>query len=164
MNNVGGAIMSFTLKNSLLENNSIQLNKTAEVWQDAIKIAVQPLVESNAVDGAYADAIIESTLEYGPYYILVPGVAMPHAKPGPLVLKDSFSLTVLSKPVEFPDGSDVSILLCLAATSGDAHTTVAIPQVVSLLQLEDIEEKLRSANGIDDIIQLLDEAEQMIED
>ena len=65
------------LKQALIENNSIRLGLSASTWQEAVKLAVDPLIESGAVKPEYYDAIIESTEGYGPYYILMPGMAMP---------------------------------------------------------------------------------------
>ncbi|MBF0849075.1 arginine--tRNA ligase, partial [Streptococcus danieliae] len=81
---------------------------------------------SYAVTREYYEAILESTEEYGPYYILMPGMAMPHAKAGVGVNRDSFSLITLDEPVAFSDGKEVSVLVTLAATSADIHTSVAI--------------------------------------
>lgn len=154
----GEVKMKFSLKDSLIENNSIRLKEIAKDWKDAIRIAVSPLVKSGAVKKGYADDIIEATLEYGPYYILVPGIAMPHSKPGNNIEKDAFSLVTLQEPVFFPGDLEVSVLLCLAATTGDTHTTVAIPQVISFFQLDDIEARLETAQNIEDVTLLLDEA------
>ena len=69
------------LKQALTDNKSIRLGLSAATWQEAVKLAVDPLIESGAVQPQYYDAIVESTEEYGPYYILMPGMAMPHARP-----------------------------------------------------------------------------------
>ena len=95
------------------------------------------MIESGAILPEYYDAIIESTEEYGPYYILMPGMAMPHARPEAGVQRDAFSLITLKNPVVFSDGKEVSVLLALAATSSKIHTSVAIPQIIALFELED---------------------------
>jgi len=76
------------LKQALTDNKSIRLGLSAETWQEAVKLAVEPLIESGAVQPQYYDAIVESTEEYGPYYILMPGMAMPHARPEAGVNRD----------------------------------------------------------------------------
>ena len=58
------------LKQALIENDSIRLGLEAKDWKEAVKVAVDPLIESGAILPEYYDAIIESTEEYGPYYIL----------------------------------------------------------------------------------------------
>ena len=110
------------LKQALIDNDSIRLGLEAKDWKEAVKVAVDPLIESGAILPEYYDAIIESTEEYGPYYILMPGMAMPHARPEAGVQRDAFSLITLQNPVVFSDGKEVSVLLALAATSSKIHT------------------------------------------
>ena len=117
----------------LLETyNSVRLNQTAHTWEEAVRESVKPLVEAGAVLPEYADMIIESTHTLGPYYILCPYVAMPHAQVGSHIKADSFSFVTLDKPVTFPDGREVLILICMAATS----TTSVPPE--ALMQLSDV--------------------------
>lgn len=54
------------LKKAFIENNSIRLGLSAASWQEAVKLAVQPLIDSGAVTSEYYDAIIASTEKYGP--------------------------------------------------------------------------------------------------
>lgn len=104
------------LKQAFIANDSIRLGLQAQTWQEAVQLAVQPLIDSGAVTSAYYDAIIESTEKYGPYYVLMPGMAMPHAEAGRGVDRNAFSLITLTRPVTFSDGKEVSVLLTLAAT------------------------------------------------
>lgn len=146
------------LVHALKDNDSIRLGLTAKDWKEAIKLSVLPLIESKAVDERYYHAIIESTEEYGPYYILMPGMAMPHARPEAGVNKDAFSLVTLTKPVIFPDGKEVKVLLTLAATSSDIHTSVAIPQIVALFELENSIERLIRVKNKEEIFALIEES------
>lgn len=148
-----------SLKNSLIENNSIRLNQRAQNWQEAIKIATAPLVDSHAVEEKYSDAIIASTLHYGPYYILMPGLAMPHARPSDGVNQDAFSLVVLKEPVVFSDGKEISILITLAATSSAIHTSIAIPQIIAVFELPNIVERLLKVETSEEVLELIDEAD-----
>ena len=80
-----------TLLDSLKENNSVILKKEAETWEEAIKVCMQPLLDKGTIEQEYVDAIIERTKELGPFYILAPGLAMPHERPEKGVNKDCFS-------------------------------------------------------------------------
>ncbi|VSX21094.1 phosphotransferase system sugar-specific EII component [Streptococcus pneumoniae] len=104
------------LKQALIDNDSIRLGLEANNWKEAVKVAVDPLIESGAILPEYYDAIIESTEEYGPYYILMPGMAMPHARPEAGVQSDAFSLITLQNPVVFSDGKEVSVFQAIVAT------------------------------------------------
>ncbi|MGF3084301.1 PTS sugar transporter subunit IIA, partial [Streptococcus pyogenes] len=57
------------LKQAFIDNNSIRLGLSADTWQEAVRLAVQPLIDSKAVTSTYYDAIIASTEKYGPYYV-----------------------------------------------------------------------------------------------
>ncbi|TWS94836.1 MULTISPECIES: PTS sugar transporter subunit IIA [unclassified Streptococcus] len=146
------------LKKSFTENNSIRLGLTATTWQEAVKLAVNPLIESGAVTETYYENIIASTEEHGPYYILMPGMAMPHAQAGEGVNRDSFSLITLTEPVTFSDGKEVSVLLTLAATSAAIHTSVAIPQIIALFELENSIERLVACQSPEEVLAMVEES------
>ncbi|MGT2757126.1 PTS sugar transporter subunit IIA [Streptococcus ovuberis] len=146
------------LKKAFVENNSIRLGLTASSWQEAVELAVQPLIESGAVTGEYYDAIIASTEEYGPYYVLMPGMAMPHAQAGAGVYRDSFSLITLTEPVTFSDGKEVSVLLTLAATTPAIHTSVAIPQIIALFELDRAIERLVACQSPEEVLAMVEES------
>ncbi|EUJ31671.1 PTS system ascorbate-specific transporter subunit IIA [Listeria floridensis FSL S10-1187] len=148
-----------SLKESLIENRSIRLRETAETWQEAVGKAVQPLVQSGAVEVRYEDAIVASTEHFGPYYILMDGMAMPHARPEDGVNRDAFSLVTLENPVAFSDGKKVEVLLALAATSSEIHTGIAIPQIVALFETPDIIAKLKNVQSPEEVLQLIDQAD-----
>ena len=142
------------LKQALIDNDSIRLGLEAKDWKEAVKVAVDPLIESGAILPEYYDAIIESTEEYGPYYILMPGMAMPHARPEAGVQRDAFSLITLQNPVVFSDGKEVSVLLALAATSSN----VAIPQIIALFELEDSIARLQACQTKEDVLAMIEES------
>ncbi|MBF8970259.1 MULTISPECIES: PTS sugar transporter subunit IIA [unclassified Streptococcus] len=146
------------LTQALTENNSIRLGLSANTWQEAVRLSIDPLIESGAVKEEYYHAIIESTEEYGPYYILMPGMAMPHARPEAGVNRDSFSLITLTEPVTFSDGKEVQVLLALAATSSEIHTSVAIPQIIALFELENSIERLSNCQSPEDVLAMIDES------
>lgn len=63
------------------------INDNTYQWQDAVRKTTAYLEERGYVSADYADAIIQSTHDNGPYYVLCPGLAMPHARPEAGVLK-----------------------------------------------------------------------------
>lgn len=144
------------LKKSLIENNSIALNVEVKDWKEAVKYSTSLLEKSGAITEEYYQAIIKNTNEYGPYYIIVPEVAMPHARPENGVLKDAFSLVTLKNPVVF-EGSDdnISILVTLAATSTENHNEFGIVQVAELFENEENVEKIKNAREISEVLELI---------
>ena len=110
------------LKESLIENHSIALNQTATSWKEAIKVGTDLLVKAGTIEPSYYDHIISNIEKMGPYIILAPGLAMPHARPEEGVIKTSFALVTLKDPVTF-EGEDepVSVFITLAGSDSDRH-------------------------------------------
>ncbi|MBS4210188.1 PTS sugar transporter subunit IIA [Bacillus sp. FJAT-50079] len=148
-------IQGVDFKMSLIENNSILLNQEADTWQEAVKMVVDLLVKAGTVTEEYYDKIIKSTEELGAYYILCPKMAMPHARPGDYVLKDSFSFLTLKKPVLFPGEQEVDVLVCLAATNSDNHLEQALPQIATFFSQDQIFEKIYRSATAEDLLKLI---------
>lgn len=116
---------------------SITVKKSARDWQDAIDLSMAPLLKQNYVNLQYIDAIKKSTLSNGPYYILAPGVAMPHARPEYGALKTGMSLTLLQEGVFFSETNEpVKLLIGLSAADADSHIS-AIQALSELLSEDD---------------------------
>lgn len=141
---------------TLLTSNVIQVVESAADWQDAIKIACKPLINNKLIEPQYIDAIIKSHEKIGPYYVLGPGIAMPHARPEDGVNQLSLGLTVIKQGVEFgSEGNDpIKLLIVLAATDSNSHIG-AIAKLAELFDnQEDIDSIMQSENA-DDILKII---------
>lgn len=69
------------LRDSLAENNSIRLQAEANTWQEAVKIGVDLLVAADVVEPRYYQVILDGVEQFGPYFVIAPGLAMPHGRP-----------------------------------------------------------------------------------
>jgi PTS system ascorbate-specific IIA component len=105
------------------------------------------MVEKGLVEDRYIDAIVDNHKTIGPYFIVAPGIAMPHAKPDNGVLKTGYALMTLETPVEFGDEENdpVDILIFAGAINREEHNGEAIPQIAELCDSEDYIGALRSA-------------------
>lgn len=151
------------LKQSLIDNNSIQLQASASNWKEAIKIGTDMLIASGAIDPRYHDAIISSVEELGPYIVIAPNLALPHARPENGVIKTAFALVTLDSPIYF-DGEDepVDVLITLAGSSSDEHMD-GLMEVTQVLDDEESEsgvdlDKLRRCRSKHDVYNVIDEA------
>ncbi|MGV6989096.1 PTS sugar transporter subunit IIA [Testudinibacter sp. P80/BLE/0925] len=151
------------LKQSLIENNSIKLNQHAGNWREAIKIGTDMLVASGAVEPRYYDAIVQSINELGPYIILAPGLAMPHARPEDGVNKTAFALVTLAEPIVFEgEETPVDILITLAGSTSDQHMQ-GLMEITQVLDDEESETgvdlaKIKACNSKEDIYRVIDDA------
>ncbi|EBW4528377.1 PTS sugar transporter subunit IIA, partial [Salmonella enterica subsp. enterica serovar Rissen] len=96
----------------------IQAQRHASDWRHALDIAVRPLITFGAAAPCYLDGIIENTLKWGPYYLIAPGIALPHARPEQGANHNQISVTTLATPVAFgnADCDPIWLLLCASAT------------------------------------------------
>ncbi|EBX1464696.1 PTS sugar transporter subunit IIA [Salmonella enterica subsp. salamae] len=101
----------------------VQAQRHANDWRHALDIAVRPLITFGAAAPCYLDGIIENTLKWGPYYLIAPGIALPHARPEQGANHNQMSVTTLSTPVAFGnvDCDPIWLLLCASATDAEAH-------------------------------------------
>ena len=134
------------LRDSLAENKSIRLQAEAETWQDAVKIGVDLLVAADVVE------------QHGPYFVLAPGLAMPHGRPEEGVKKTGFALVTLKKPLEFnhEDNDPVDILITMAAVDANTHQEVGIMQIVNLFEDEENFDRLRACRTEQEVLDLID--------
>ncbi|WP_318508108.1 PTS sugar transporter subunit IIA [Photobacterium leiognathi] len=150
-------------KQSLIENNSIALQASATTWEQAIKIGTDMLIASGAIQPSYHDAIIQSVKTLGPYIVIAPQLALPHARPENGVNRTAFALVTLQQPIVFDDEDEpVDVLITLAGSSSDEHME-GLLEVTQIIDDEESDtgvdlDKLRRCRSADDVYRVIDEA------
>ena len=96
---------------------AIDLKFPASTGDQAVKRSGELLVELSAATPGYVEAMINNLREWGPYCVIAPGLALPHARSEDGVLRSALSIVRLVKPVYFghPTNDPVSIVLGMAA-------------------------------------------------
>lgn len=141
------------MKNIL--NGQIQVVESAENWEKAIETAAQPLIKNGKIKYGYVENIIKNIKELGPYIILLPGVAMPHARPDENVIESSLSLLKINKGVSFSeDTEDVKLMFVLAAKDSNSHIDI-IEQLTELLGDDQKIERLMNAETVEEVENLI---------
>ena len=71
----------------------------------------------------FADAMIRVAKEFGPYIVVAPGIALPHARPEDGVIKATIAILRLKTPVNFgnKDNDPVYLVVALAAVDHEQH-------------------------------------------
>ncbi|MCM3718315.1 BglG family transcription antiterminator [Fictibacillus phosphorivorans] len=125
----------------LLTTQTIQLAAKVTDWKEGIRTASKPLLELGTIEESYVESMIESIEANGPYVVITPGVAIPHARPEEGVRSLSMSLLKLDEAVEFAPGKPVRLIIVLAAADSESHLR-ALVQLTTLLgdpaNIEDI--------------------------
>lgn len=135
-----------------LEERLVALDVEAYSPEETIKLAGNLLVNENAVDESYVEAMIQSYKKNGPYFVLAPSIALPHARPEDGVNEASVSLIRLKEPVTF--GSElndpVKFVFALGASSSDEHLQI-LQKLISLLNDQSNVKKLEEATSYQQI-------------
>jgi len=106
-----------------LPAENIQIVDSVSDWKQAIRLSAQPLLAKETMTEAYIDAIFNSHQELGPYYVLAPGLAMPHARPEQGAIKNGLSLLHIKQGVSFDaeENDPIYVVIMLCALSGNEH-------------------------------------------
>lgn len=152
------------LKQSLQENQSVKLGQCASSWEEAIKIGTDLLVASGAIEPRYYDTIISSVKNLGPYIIIAPGLAMPHARPEDGVNRTAFALVTLQEPVVFAgEDTPVDVFFTLAGSNSDEHVQGLMEITTVLDDPDNLEtgvdlDKIRRCQTPEDVYAVIDAA------
>ncbi|MFA7567113.1 MAG: PTS sugar transporter subunit IIA [Alkalispirochaeta sp.] len=146
-----------TFVQRLIDTETIMVGAHASDWEEAVRIGGDLMVQAGLCEQRYIDAIIENHKTIGPYFVIAPGIALPHAKPKNGVLKTGYALVTLDEPVEFgdEDNDPVDILIFAGAVNREEHNQEAIPQIAELCDSETYIEALRAAGTVGAIREVL---------
>ena len=151
---LGGDSLKDLVKKELIQ----QLDKVND-WQTAVRIASKPLLEQGYIEESYVEAIISSVNEIGPYIVLAPKVAVPHASPDAGVHRLGISLLQLKEPVNFGSEDDedknVQLIFVLATVDSTAHLK-ALQQLALILDDDEVIENLIKAEMPEEILGLIE--------
>ncbi|MGV2488143.1 UNVERIFIED_CONTAM: transcription antiterminator, partial [Bacillus mycoides] len=103
--------------NELLTREFIELENHVETWEEAIRVASEPLLQSGHISEEYISEMIANVKKLGPYIVIAPKIAIPHARPEAGVKKLGMSLLQLKEGVLFSEKQEhaVNLIIVLAA-------------------------------------------------
>ena len=134
--------------------NNIILTDEFDSWELAIKQASEPLLEKNIIKESYVEAMINSVYKNGPYMIIMPHIALAHARPEDGVNENGISFLKLITPVIFPQENDVDIIIVLAAKEDEGHLEL-MAELADLLVDDEKTEAIRRAHNKNQIKEIL---------
>lgn len=134
--------------------NKVMVEKEVKSWEDGIRLAAKPLLEEGYIEERYIDAMIENVIVNGSYIVILPDLAIPHARPETGALKTGISVLKLEKSVKFPEDKDVKLMFVLSATDSDTHLDV-ISELTEIFMDEDIMEDLFKSNSKEEILEII---------
>lgn len=136
------------MSSSNIDPADIQLQVHANNWEDALKVAAQPLVNDGKITDDYVNSMIESVHKLGPYIVIAPGLALGHARPSEAVKQSGIAIASLDTPVKFgnKDNDPVDLVIILASINNTDHLDL-MKKIVSFLNDAANLKWLRSASS-----------------
>lgn len=119
----------------LLTRDTIELQGIARTWEDLVSKAGDLLLNVDAVVPSYIDAMKSVREEYGPYMVIMPGLALLHAFPGDGVNRLCMSMVTLETPVDFghPEFDPVYLAFALGAVDNQSHLR-ALSELIEMVK------------------------------
>ncbi len=132
----------------LLRPQLVATQVPVQDWQGAIRAVGQLLEADDAVEPRFVDAMINVAKEFGPYIVVAPGIALPHARPEDGVKRASIGMISLAQPVEFgnEENDPVWLVIALAAVDHKQHIQ-GLAELAAVLGDEDNVARLRAAKS-----------------
>ncbi|WP_157109782.1 BglG family transcription antiterminator [Thermanaeromonas toyohensis] len=138
----------------VLTEETISLDVEVKDWEEAVRAAGRLLVRKGVVEERYVESMVRTVKELGPYIVIAPGIAMPHARPEDGVKQVGLSLVRLRPPVDFGNKANdpVDIVIAIAGVDRSSHLQI-LAQLSKVLSDKDKLHVLRRARSAKEIIE-----------
>lgn len=142
----------------LLSRETVRIHDVVTGWEDAVRLAAQPLIRKRVIEERYVEAMLQMVREMGPYMVIAPLVAVPHARPEDGVRELGMSILKLRRAIPFPDEDHpVQLIVVLAATGDEGHLR-ALSQLSRLLGRKEAMRDVLAARSEGELLALLSSA------
>jgi PTS system ascorbate-specific IIA component len=152
------SIGGVSLLQDLLSEDNVSFRYPAETWEDVIRHGGQLMVDAGFTNPTYTEAMIDVVRDMGPYIVLAPGLAMPHARPEMGAKQVGAALVTLEKPIDFgsPENDPVSVAVFLCAPNKDEHIQL-LTDIATLFEDEEFLDAAVNFESIEDVQSFLAE-------
>lgn len=139
----------------LVDLNRVSFHKGFSTWEDAIRASFETLLTDKSIDETYIDSVIACVKKYGPYIVLAPDIALPHAQENATgVFQNAIAFMKTEEPVHFEENNpakDARLFFCLASNDHSAHIENMQKLALVLLNQNFIND-LQNAHSVDDLL------------
>jgi mannitol/fructose-specific phosphotransferase system IIA component (Ntr-type) len=142
----------------LLSVDNIKMNVEVPDWKAAVRAVGRILVENGAAEDRYVEAMVNLAAELGPYIVMTPGIAIPHARPEEGARKVGFAAVKLATPINFGNEDNDPVYLVLGFCTPDANAHIdLLTKIASVLEKGDILDSIKIAKTPEDIASLFNQ-------
>lgn len=140
----------------LLPKERITFQESVADWREAIQVASKSLQQEGYISRNYQHAMIENIEKLGPYIVIAPGIALPHASVDDGAYRVGMSLLRLDQPVSFSSKAKDQVKLIIVLASIDSYTHInALSQLTNLIMKHHLLEQIEQAESAAEIAAML---------
>jgi mannitol/fructose-specific phosphotransferase system IIA component (Ntr-type) len=149
----------------LIPAERISLDAEASNWREAIRLSGKLFLETGIIEPRYIEAMIRIAEELGPYIVIAPHIALPHARPEDGALETGLCLVKLKPPIAFghADHDPVELLFGLVAVDKEVHVR-ALQTLAEVLSESHFVEELKAAVSVEEIHTIFSKAEELADE
>lgn len=138
-----------------LTEDLIRFEESAKDWEEAVRMSAQALQDADLVEQSYIDAMIDSVKEHGPYIVIAPNIALPHARPETGSKEVGYCIMKLQQPVYFTEDKSTYASLFIALSCVDSTTHIEMLQeIVMILSDEEKHNRIFEAKTKKEILDI----------
>lgn len=131
----------------IVDHKRYCFHKRCASWEEAIAFSCEPLLRDGSIDERYVQAIIACVHKYGPYIVIAPDIAMPHASEcADGVFATAISFMKVEESVCFDESDhdkDARLFFTVAAENHEQHLQNIMELAEELSNEELVQELLR---------------------
>jgi len=130
----------------LLTTKQTAVNVSVKTWEDAVRAAGRLLVDGGFAEERYIEGMVSLSKELGPYIVITPGVAIPHARPEEGAKGVGFAAVTLNPPINFgnADNDPVCLVVGFCSSNANAHVEL-ITKLARMLGQDGFLDKVKAA-------------------
>ena len=148
----------------LLSPTHIRVDVKVNNWKEAIIEGSSLLLSDSSIKQSYVSEMIKTVELFGPYIVMAPGFALPHAAPEAGSLKLAMQFTKLRTPVFFGNKNfDPVYIICTLSTIDENTHLKAMFNMISLIKQKDFRLEIMNAESSKQIADIILKYEYMIE-
>lgn len=132
----------------------VKVKQATASWETAIAEAAEPLMEAGYISQGYVDQMILNVKELGSYIVIMPNVALPHARSEYGAFETGVAIMKLQQAVLFPADQAVQLIVVLAAKDNTTHMQL-LSDLVDVFMDEQKMQRLFDATGEAELYEVL---------
>lgn len=141
----------------MISVSNIMLKADCKTPEEALQLSGNLLVESQKVLPSYVESVIHLQKSRPSYFVLAPGIALPHTSPENGVIKEAIAILTLKTPIEFgnSDNNPVKYIFFLSALDNESHIG-AMGELLELMNNHMFLSLLDQSNDSNELMRYLD--------